>query len=139
MGKPSRRASRRMRHDRRPEPRKRTGIWLWSALALGVVVTGLAIETGLDQGVAEEIVGQGPSDSDEVLAYVPETASWEPAVVKDLGRGQEFQYDGRFYRIDKHGVIRMSPHAPSPPLPPRIGCSRGRASAIPWQPTSSGS
>jgi len=112
MGKPSRRSSRRTRDDRHPEPRKRIGIWLWSGLALAAVVIGLGIEAGLDRDADKEIVSRAPAADGEVLAYVAKTATWEPAVVKDLSHGREFQHDGRFYRVDKHGESRMNPHIP---------------------------
>jgi hypothetical protein len=44
-----------------------------------------------------------------VLAYVGGKDSWQVKQVKELAKGQEFQFDNRFCYIDQNGLTRMNP------------------------------
>jgi hypothetical protein len=45
----------------------------------------------------------------EVLAYVGDKGNWKSMLLKELEKGQEFQFDNHLCYIDQNGFIRMNP------------------------------
>lgn len=98
--------------------------WRW--LAVAVVVTGAAamLEAGLlsqsggrvsasSLGIdtpGRETVSRGPRADDEVLAYDSTSGDWQPRPLASLGTGSQLSFEGRFYRIDPRGKLRVDPH-----------------------------